>query len=1052
MISMIFLIAVVALFVALFAVETAADDTQPGFRQTGLFRWIVSDNWPAKVGAALLLLGVGALLRYALINMQLPGAVKLGGGLLIAAALAVGSFLMRDLPKRRAIHIALAGAAAGVAYLTAYGAYGFFNYVSSFNALGMLALVAISAGAFAVTANSMSIGILAMLGAFLAPAFAIRGAGVGPVYGYYAAISALSLVMVALRGWRGLIHLSFLFTLAGALFFAWTSKFYLPQNYPVMQPLLLLLVAIHIAMPLVERRHLPTRWSSRFDTGYFVLLPAVAATLTLQIAPDLRTQGALGLALLGALWAIAAVVLRAMKRDEALRHGLVAALLLMAALLCRMENVPWMLFGLGISVLMLTAAERLSWSRSVQDLLCGSALLFGALAALMSLNEPEHVRILVNPLFGKRILIAVLWTVAAVVAHRRSLGLSKLLSVVALLWFMLVIGEELRRLFRDHVPQLIFSILLLTAVATSVVHRWSRVPKSVAVALVLGLVICGAWAAQGGPKAFTATCLILAPAALLGVAYSRSRISLANDGGVHAALVLLPLALIPWTYELFEALGNREAFVALCAGVIGCALCWWLVPRWQPDNEHVDTVALPIHFWLTAGVLIGMTLLHVERSAPAIAFEALALAYLVLFLTRRDLFGRKRWTGFGTAAVVATALVLQAMLLRLLGPAELKVLSASDLMKMQLPALVSLMWATLGAGLTWWGTRRVSRSVWGAGAALLVLAALKLVLLDFGSLGDLRNILAVIAAGLVFLGVSWFAPMPPKAPEPERLVAPPPTRVPSSARTSGGEPPPIPARTERPAASPKPMAPTQNATAEAAATESERVPNRAVFALSGDGPPASAEKESSAESIRQASPASSPSNMTDEMRERVRQAAEASALKRRSETPPPTPESNALLVIGVLACFILVPMLIFLRTIDRLSPSPTPQIEPAQVNTETTSLSDSPAAATPPIAYAEPVPALGADATVGSELDAAVSSGVLRPATSTDFREWRESRGDYGAESVDADTLLRAYVVLQPFHYPAGLYGSDAAIFFIPRGVPRPTGLSGDSTIYDFNR
>ena len=43
---------------------------------------------------------------------------------------------------------------------------------------------------------------------------------------------------------------------------------------------------------------------------------------------------------------------------------------------------------------------------------------------------------------------------------------------------------------------------------------------------------------------------------------------------------------------------------------------------------------------------------------------------------------------------------------------------------------------------------------------LLVLAALKVVLVDFSGLGELGNIVAVIAAGLVFLGVAWLAPMP----------------------------------------------------------------------------------------------------------------------------------------------------------------------------------------------------------------------------------------------------------------------------------------------------
>ena len=75
-----------------------------------------------------------------------------------------------------------------------------------------------------------------------------------------------------------------------------------------------------------------------------------------------------------------------------------------------------------------------------------------------------------------------------------------------------------------------------------------------------------------------------------------------------------------------------------------------------------------------------------------------------------------------------------------------------------------------------------------AGAAFLVGAAIKLLLLDFGSLGQLANILAVIAAGGVFLLVGWLAPMPPargsdeKAePDPPRPAGP----VPASPGKSG---------------------------------------------------------------------------------------------------------------------------------------------------------------------------------------------------------------------------------------------------------------------------
>jgi hypothetical protein len=42
-------------------------------------------------------------------------------------------------------------------------------------------------------------------------------------------------------------------------------------------------------------------------------------------------------------------------------------------------------------------------------------------------------------------------------------------------------------------------------------------------------------------------------------------------------------------------------------------------------------------------------------------------------------------------------------------------------------------------------------------------------------------------------------------------------------------------------------------------------------------------------------------------------------------------------------------------------------------------------------------------------------------------------------------------VVLKPFTYPAGLYGGNSATFLIPKGVPKPKGNSGHSSVYDFN-
>jgi uncharacterized membrane protein len=148
--------------------------------------------------------------------------------------------------------------------------------------------------------------------------------------------------------------------------------------------------------------------------------------------------------------------------------------------------------------------------------------------------------------------------------------------------------------------------------------------------------------------------------------------------------------------------------------------------------------------------------------------------------------------------ILSVALVLQAMLLRGFGPDDL-IMTASDINKMHLPAVASLMWVIFGSGLAWWGTSTKDRSLWSVGAGLLVVAAIKLVLFDFGTLGQLGNIIAFIVAGMVFMGVAWFAPIPPKA---ERTPAPRP--VPQPIPLTIADEPPVRPKTEQQASGQSP--------------------------------------------------------------------------------------------------------------------------------------------------------------------------------------------------------------------------------------------------------
>lgn len=112
-----------------------------------------------------------------------------------------------------------------------------------------------------------------------------------------------------------------------------------------------------------------------------------------------------------------------------------------------------------------------------------------------------------------------------------------------------------------------------------------------------------------------------------------------------------------------------------------------------------------------------------------------------------------------------------------------------------------------------------------------------------------------------------------------------------------------------------------------------------------------------------------------------------------------------------------------------------------------------------PLSFKNPVAPLAGPA----GLEDAVRQGLLRKATSADAQAWSEALAEampardvppvagQGVPKPPAPFVHNGYVVLKPFVYPSGLYGANSATFFVPKGVPLPTGTPGHSSVYDFN-
>jgi hypothetical protein len=772
MIALIFLSVIAAVFVSVIALE--GGDPALERRPRGLLTWITSGNWPAKIGGGLMVVGVGALLRYAAINFDVPALFKVGFGIAAAAALGFGSFLTAGDAQRRVVSLALGGAAFGVAYLTAYSAFALFGYLPTLQGLGLLALTAAGAGVFAVSRSAVSLAVLSMVGAFLAPAFAAEDPGVRVVYGYYVAISVLTLGMVALRGWRPLIHLSFLFTLAGSAFFAWTADYFTQANSAQMFPLLAVLVAVHVAMPLLERHWSRGAVVESLDTIYLLALPVVAALSALAIAPS-RVELAVQLWWFAAIWLAASAWLFSERREGMASHAIIGLLMFGFGLGARFRELPWELVTLAVAVAALALAARRSPSARLHGFLAGVVLVLAAVHMLGAVAPATGSTLFFNERFAERIVGAILLGVAALTLARLRHTFDSLMLTIAIGWAAFAVGAEIVRLDLVSAWLAIHWLLAVAGIAVYFVGHRFRTGERFVVPLILAIGLSGLLAQMNTAQDMAWISAILAGSALLAIALRPVGEDESSHGGRPLAAIGAPIVVALWMGRVAHLAHANWQFPLAIAAAFAVAV---MLAGYRAEKRSARwfNTATDIFASSFAFVLAAAAAFDIERDIAAVLLELICIGGLMLAARwNDDRVHVGRW--IIPATVIGAALVLQANLLRWLGPAG--DLDALDVTRMNWPTLVSLLWASIGAALTIWARRIGSRVQWTAGAAFLVGAAIKLLLIDFGSLGQLANILAVIAAGGVFLLVGWLAPMPPAAKAPPA----PPPRPPGAAPT-----------------------------------------------------------------------------------------------------------------------------------------------------------------------------------------------------------------------------------------------------------------------------
>lgn len=755
-------------------------------------RWFTAGNVPVKIGVLVMLAGVAAFLKYAAEQGLLVLPVELRLAAVAAAALGALGFAWHRRHSNRSFSLAVQGGAIGVLLLVVFAAVRLFGLIDPAAAFAISVLLVAGMGLLAVLQDARALAVLALLAGFLAPLWLSTGSGNHvALFSYYALLNAAVVAIAWFRAWRILNLLGFAFTfgITGAWSLATGG---LEDRYASTQPFLVLFFLFYLAVPILFARRSPQGRRDLVEGSLVFGTPLLAfglqALLLDRVLPDPRMALALCALGLGVLYAsLAWVLLRrtgytVLGQSHAILAVGFATLAVPLALSARATASVFALEGAGLVWLGLRQGRLL-------PRLGGIGLqLVAAGACLAVLGDASGD---VTPVFNAAAMSLLLlaaggWATAVAARMHGARNLAALAYIWAMGWWTLdVVHEVIRFVPGERQPDVLLIIAALTtAVAAGLHRRWpaSVLALTVAVGLALATPLLllqvamhdhplqGAWSVGAW--------LVFALAGIASLACLRGErgwighlaqfawwlawpLMLSFCGrwlaghldlgrGWRAALVALPwlalaaAALWRWSWLAAPRDGQalrplRQPLLASLFVLIGLG---WLgllqLPAgsaplpWLPLLNPVELAQL-----LALGVAAAWMWEH-EAAAPLARMRvgALAAGGFVL-LTVSTLRAVHHWGGAGWDGELVTSGLAQTSL--------------------------TVLWSVLGV-LGWIiGSRRGRRGLWLAGALLMGVVLLKLVVIDRAHLGNLPGIVSFLAYGVLCTIVGYLAPAPPRA-------------------------------------------------------------------------------------------------------------------------------------------------------------------------------------------------------------------------------------------------------------------------------------------------
>jgi uncharacterized membrane protein len=757
---------------------------------SALAKWLFDSSWIAKVGIALVFIGVGALLRFAVKEGWLDISIQMRLAGIAAAALAALAVGWRQREKKRLFALNLQGGAIGVLMMVVFASYRLYGLIPAPATFALLLILVAGTAVLAIRQNALGLAVFGVVGGFAAPILASTGSGNHvALFSFYVVLNLAILAISFARGWRVLNTIGFLFTFVIATF--WGVLRYRPEDFATTEPFLITFFLFYLAIPLLPtlRGHDPAR-RDHVEGSLVFGTPLVGFALQSALLHDNRPALALTALVMALIYVMLAMFVwkhARLARWRAAYAGLAlvfTTLVFPLAFTSGTTTVLWAIEGAMLVWIGLHQNERrLRWAGIGLQAIAAFALLdtpppASDAVAVMNPQTLGALAIALSALFSA-------WRYTLAHASHPLIGLLAAYGFGA--WYIGGVSEVDRLVNHPHESHAVLAFVALSAATATGLRRisglralaWPGFLLLCALPLFVPMTADDAKAplAQAGVWAWPLSWLCAAltlhglrdpwPRAL-GWAhvvgwlslpllcsfelYARSGLYPRIDGGVLAGLggdwrfllTLLPYALaLAWLLFGRDSAGLpvREAFahyrhramwpLVLVAFGIVFAACF--------QSGHVPPIGyLPL--------LNPLELLQI---------------FLILLLVRfasRDI-GRGA-DAFRIVVALLAFVVLSAAVLRGVHHFGSEAWNVDLLARPKAHAALSWTWTIVGAAAMGFGARALIRGAWIAGAVLLGIVVLKLLLIDMRFLGTLSGIVSVLGVGVLFVALGYFAPMP----------------------------------------------------------------------------------------------------------------------------------------------------------------------------------------------------------------------------------------------------------------------------------------------------